>query len=167
MGYDWSRFHIGLFLNARPQRVFRAWATAQGLESFFIKKATFTGKDGGVRRADEPAHVGDTYDFQFVHDFRLRGNVLEVSEPQRFKFTFGGSMTVDVEIALQSDGRTRCALTQESIPTEQSERPYSHMNCRSCWIYFLMALKARLEHGIELRDLNPDTADAVSVHFQP
>ncbi len=167
MPYDWSHFHIGMHLQTTQQAVFRAWSTSQGLESFFIRQAMFTSPEGAPRRPDEVAHAGDSYHFKFVHNFELGGQVLEVDEPNRFKFTFGGTMTVAIDISALEDGRTRCLLTQGGIPTDESERPYSHMNCRSCWIYFLMALKARLEHGIELRDLNPQTADAVSVHFQP
>ena len=169
--YDWSQFQIGMhFDHASPEEVFRAWATSGGLESFFIKAARFTAcgdaDDGRLARtSDETAQPGDSYVFDFVHDFHLEGTVLDVASPHRFEFTFGGPMRICIEIDTIADGRTRCVLTQHGIPTDEADRPFSHMNCRSCWIYFLMALKARLDHGIELRDLNPATADAVSVHF--
>ena len=54
---------------------------------------------------------------------------------------------------------------QSNIPTEDTGRVESHLNCRSCWIYYLLNLKSVLEHGTDLRDADrPD--NIVSVHFE-
>lgn len=45
------------------------------------------------------------------------------------------------------------------------DRADSTLNCRSCWINFLLTLKSQLELGIDLRDQEPATADSVSVGY--
>jgi hypothetical protein len=46
---------------------------------------------------------------------------------------------------------------------DPEDRVQGSLNCRSCWIYFLTALKGQMERGIDLRDRRPETADSISV----
>ena len=66
----------------------------------------------------------------------------------------GGAVEVDLH-------QTRCA-------TEDPERVRQHLNCRSCWIYFLTNLRSVLAGGPDLRDHeHPNWNDSVSVGFDP
>ena len=86
-----------------------------------------------------------------------------VAEPAtRFAFTFG-AMRVDVDFEDTERG-VLMRLVQSDIPTDDSGRSESHLNCRSCWVYYLLNLKSVIEHGADLRDGGfPD--NPVGIHF--
>ena len=67
--YDWSQFHVHMYYLAPIDDVFRRFSTATGLESFYLRTATFTAADGRTRAPDECVQPGDAYDWQYAHDF--------------------------------------------------------------------------------------------------
>ncbi len=167
--YDWTRFEICFYYDAPPESVFRAWATARGLESFFLETAEHRGPDGAVRGAvrgpDDPVEPGDSYRWTWRHGHPLEGRFLTVDPACRIAFTFG-SMRVDVRL-VDVDGGTRLDLEQTAIPDTEDGRVRSHLNCRSCWIFFLTNLKSRLATGTDLRDELPERASSMEVGFVP
>jgi uncharacterized protein YndB with AHSA1/START domain len=161
--HDWTSFDVHLYIDAPPAEVMSRWKSAAGLESFFIGKASFLDEAGTPRAPSAEARKGDSYQWDFVHDFRLPGEVLE-STASRFAFTFGGPYRVEVDVSPHAEG-TLLRLRQHGMKDEPEERVRGSLNCRSCWIYFLTALKGRLERGVDLRDRRPDTADSISVGY--
>jgi uncharacterized protein YndB with AHSA1/START domain len=153
--YDWTRFEITFFYYAPLDRVFRAWATPGGLESFFIKECR-TAAD-----KQELVSAGDAYLFRYVHGYEHDGRFLAVEENGCIRFTFG-SMEVAVSFDTIDNG-TRVVLQQSGI----EDQVFSHMNCRSCWLFFMTNLKSVLEHGIDLRDHeHPDRASSMEVGYR-
>jgi len=164
---DWNAFDVYLQIDASPEQVLSRWRTAAGLESFFIARASFDDSSGRDRRSaagsDAVCETGDRYHWSFIHDFRLEGRVLE-STTERMAFTFGGGYAVEVSVRPSGSG-TLLHLRQYGMRDEESERVHGWLNCRSCWIYFLTTLKSQTEHGIDLRDHDPETADSISVSY--
>lgn len=162
--YDWSQFELRMDVRTTTADAFKAWATGGGMASFFTRTFTFHDADGNERASGEIAQVGDAYECEFHHPSKLTGKVLESDlSRRRFGFSFGPVMRVDIVVDAHGD-MTRVALRQSNIPTDEAGRVSSHMNCRSCWIYYLMNLKSVLEHGHDLRDDGlPD--NVVSVHY--
>jgi len=164
--YDWTRFQIHSYVGAQPEDVFRYWATAAGLESFFIRTAEFRSKGDQGRDPDEIVAGGDHYLWHFLHDFKLQGKIIEVTEQPSVTFTFG-DMEVMVSVhAVDSGSLVR--LEQYHIPAEtDDERAVNHLNCRSCWVFYLANLKSICETGHDLREHDPGRSDSASIHFQP
>ena len=159
MTYDWTRFSITFFYYAPRERVFAAWATPRGLESFFVRSARFSG-----RGPDDLVVAGDRYEWAYVQDYAHGGEVLEVVPGESVAYTFG-SMRVDVTVKETGDG-VRVDLVQSNIPDTEEGRPKSHLNCRSCWLFFMTNLKSILEHGIDLRDrTRPGRASSMEVGY--
>ena len=164
--YDWSEFHVRMYYLAPLGDVFRRFATAEGLESFFIHKATHTAADGTVRASNELVQSGDRYDWTYVHDFGHGGSFEQVEPDRRVRFTFG-TMRVDVRFRDLGDA-TEVDLHQTRCATTDPERAWQHVNCRSCWIYFLTNLRSLLAGGPDLRDHDhPNWNDSVSIGFDP
>jgi uncharacterized protein YndB with AHSA1/START domain len=161
--HDWTSFDVHLWIAAPPQEVLSRWRTADGITSFFVRDASLRDPSGSARAADTAAAPGDSYEWRFLHDFRLEGRVLE-STPDRFAFTFGDPLRVDVTAQPRAAG-TLLHLRQGGMRDDPEDRVHSSLNCRSCWIYFLTALKCRVECGVDLRDRCTDTADSVSVGY--
>ena len=161
--YDWSRFDIVFYYDQAPEEVFRAWTTPAGLTSFFIDRATFTGPDGAERAGQETTVAGDRYRWDWRHPYWLEGDVTRVVADQELGFTFG-SMQVSVHFAAV-EGKTELHLVQSGIPDSPDGRVFGHLNCRSCWIFFLTNLKSVLDTGTDLRDDDPGRVSSMEVGF--
>jgi len=161
--YDWTRFLVHMYYDAPLERVFRAWATAEGLESFFIASARHASADGGARAPHELACPGDRYEWTWLHGLGLKGGFLACERDRRVAFTFGEHMEVEVTFRTVGDS-VEVRLHQTGCMPEDPARAWQHLNCRSCWVYFLTNLKSVLEHGTDLRDRrHPDRNDSVSI----
>ncbi|MHC4505510.1 MAG: hypothetical protein ACYTFI_19570 [Planctomycetota bacterium] len=62
---------------------------------------------------------------------------------------------------------TELRLIQTGIPNTPEGRVFGHLNCRSCWIFFLTNLKSVLDGGRDLRDPDPDKVSSMEVGFVP
>lgn len=164
--YDWSQFHVRMYYLAPLSKVYRCFSTAEGLESFFIYTARHLTADGTRRAADEDVQSGDRYHWIYVHDFE-HGGTYSLVEPERLiRFTFG-AMTVAIRFR-EVDGATEVDLHQTNCATEDLDRAWQHLNCRSCWIYFLTNLRSVLAGGPDVRDFqHPQWNDSVSIGFDP
>ena len=77
--YDWSQFHVRMYYLAPLEEVFRRFSTAEGLESFFIHKATHAAADGTQRALGEQVQAGDHYDWTYVHDLGHGDVIVELA----------------------------------------------------------------------------------------
>ena len=164
--YDWSQFTLHMYYRASIERVFAAWSTSGGLTSFFIREARHVAPDGTVRAPGEPAQPGDRYAWDFMHPFRVEGEFLP-SDEREVAFTFGGAMRVKVTVR-QVEEQVEVRLHQTGCATEDPDRAWQHLNCRTCWTYFMTNLKSVLEHDTDLRDRDrPAWNDSVSIGWAP
>ena len=160
--YDWSRFDVHMPIACDAPTAFAFWATSGGMERFYVRRFAYAAPDGARRAADAVTQVGDTYALTFDHPFDLSGRVLAVEPNSHLAFTFG-SMRVEVHVEPHVRG-TIVRLVQSDIPTDDVGRAESHLNCRSCWVYYLLNLRSVIEHGHDLRDAGlPD--NPVSINF--
>ena len=164
--YDWSQFHVRMYYLAPPREVFRRFSTAAGLQSFFIHHATHSSAEGVNRAADEIVQTGDRYHWVYVHSLE-HGGTFERVEPDRLVcFTFGH---MKVNVSFRDLGQaTEVDLHQTNCAIVDPERARQHVNCRSCWIYFMTNLRSVLAGGPDLRDHDhPNWNDSVSIGFDP
>ncbi|MBT7608911.1 MAG: SRPBCC domain-containing protein [Bacteriovoracaceae bacterium] len=156
--YDWSQFIITFYYPVSVEKLFETWTTANGLESFFIEECKF-----GSKRKNEIAEKGDSYNFQWRHDFNVSGEVLEVEKNKYFSYTFG-SMKVSIKFEKTENG-SMCFIHQENIT--EDNKMMGHLNCRSCWIFFMTNLKSVYMTATDLRDENPEIVSSMEVEFIP
>src|SRR5574341_480877 len=124
-----------IHLKSSPPAVYRMLATDRGRASFWAESATE--QDGTIH-------------FVFPNQAQWRGRVLEQDPPHYFKLEYyGGSLTT---FTLESDGAggTELTLTDQGVSTEDRTEVIAG------WVSVLMALKANVDFGIDLRnhDLN-------------
>lgn len=176
--YDWTQFHVHMFYRAPLTEVFDRFATGAGLASFYIRNGTFTAPDGTIRPPDERFATGDSYHFDYLHDYAHGGVVHAVEDGRLVSFSFGpcdvtirfrsvDGVVGSGEVVERPDGGgtfTEVDLHQTSCPTEDPERAWLHLNCRSCWIYFMTNLRSVLAGGPDIRDHEfPELNDSVSI----
>ncbi|MCZ6641057.1 MAG: SRPBCC domain-containing protein [Gammaproteobacteria bacterium] len=159
--HDWTLFDVHLYMDATPADVLRYWQTVDGLTQFFIAEMTAC-HDNHDEVGDSALVPGSRYRWHGIHDYHGEGQFLRITD-ESVEFTFG-PYRVEVSVMPLGAG-TRLHLRQSGIGGENNERVQGTLNCRSCWIYFLVNLKSLVETRIDLRDKNPATADAISVGF--
>jgi len=163
--YDWSLFDIFLRINAPAKYIFDSWATARGLVSFFVAKASFESAQGVVRGGAEHASVGDRYEWAFIHGPVIEGEMCEMTRDVSLAFTFAsGIVTIKID---PLPGGSLLNLRQEGIPTTADAMVNEHINCRGAWIHFMTVLKIQLEHGVDGRDVDPTTAGSLATRYRP
>ncbi len=115
-----------------PEAVWRAWTTDEGRERFWAE--TSQGDDGG-------------FDLSFVNGEGLRVEMIEARAPERLAFRYFGGSTVTVEIS--SDGAGGCDLRlREADPPDP-------LGNYAGWVSVLLACKAAVDFGIDLRSHDP------------
>ena len=163
--YDWSQFEVVFYYDESTDNLMQYWATPSGLESFFIEEAHFRPVAGVPRAAGEFVQAGDRYRWVWRHAFAVEGEILAVRKNEEISFTFG-SMKVSVYFS-QVGNQTELRLVQTEIPESDDGRIFGHLNCRSCWVFFLTNLKSVVATGLDLRDPNPERVSAMEVGFEP
>jgi uncharacterized protein YndB with AHSA1/START domain len=163
--YDWRQFSLTFYYNAHITRVFRTWTTAEGLESFFIERCLFSTERSEPKEIDQRPEVGDRYSWQFRQDFEVQGEIKTYLDREQFSFSFG-DMHVDIYFRVVGE-QTEVQLVQSNIPNTAEGQVFGHLNCRSCWTFFMTNLSSVLDHNHDLRDQNPELVSSMEVGYIP
>jgi hypothetical protein len=152
----WSSFILRVTIKADPQKIYDAWATQAGLESWFLRKAEFI-KPGGVKR-DRNSYIekGDVYEwlwFGYGDDVVEKREVVEINGKDLVKFLFSGGCLVTV-VVKQGKEEVVVELKQENIPLDEDPKMNLCLNCSAGWTFYMANLKSILEGGIDLRNKN-------------
>ncbi|MFT7685774.1 MAG: hypothetical protein ACI9FB_001119 [Candidatus Azotimanducaceae bacterium] len=161
--YDWSKFEITFYYDSHITRVFKSWTQAGGLESFFVQRCVYSDSVGNIRNEQDRPQTGDQYEWQLREGRSVRGEILSVIEKQYFSFSFG-EMRVEIYFRVL-DTKTEVHLVQSKIPITASGQVFGHLNCRSCWVFFMTNLKSVLSKSLDLRDDDPALVSSMEVGF--
>ena len=140
------KFEVSGRINRPVEDVFEAVADPAKLSSYFT-----TG--GAKGRLETGATV--TWDF---HDFpgAFPVHVVEVEPNKRIVLKWGGedgssATLVTMRFEPTDDGRTIVSIAEEGWPSTEDGLKSSYGNCMG-WSQMICAMKAWVEHGINLRD---------------
>ncbi|MBX2796042.1 MAG: SRPBCC domain-containing protein [Myxococcales bacterium] len=164
---DWTRFRIHLLVDAPVAQLFEAWSTPAGWESFFIEMMQVRDARGHLGERTRTFESGDRYTIRWIHGPAFSGDIREVVPGRRVVFTFGEPVEVAVDVWALEDGRSVVRLEQFGMRDGLGPHLVHFANCRVWWGYFLVMLKARLEHELDLRDPVRTTAASLDFDFVP
>jgi len=123
-----------LHLASSIERVFQALSTDRGRASFWAESAVE--RDGVIH-------------FVFPNGVAWRARILESNPPYRYTVEYyGGSIAT---FALEEDGRGGTDLTL----TDQGVSPADRAEVIAGWVSVLLALKAAVDFGVDLRAHDP------------
>lgn len=162
--YDWSKFILRIPVKAPVENIYRAWATMEGIESWFLRKARFFSPDNNERNEKEFIQTGDRYTWMwhgYGDDTVEHNDILEANGQDTVRFVFAGHCIVTVIIGIL-DSETIVQLTQENIPTGDEGKSDIHIGCMEGWTFYLANLKSILEGGIDLRNRNLNIGKVIS-----
>lgn len=119
-----------MHLASPPERVFDALATDEGRASFLAETS---------RTLRNEVHL------TFPNGFQYHASILEARRPTVFRLHYLGGPAL-FELSSDGNGGTDLALTHSGVaPSELAE-------VSAGWVSVLMTLKARVDHGIDLRN---------------
>lgn len=123
-----------LHLKSSPQVVYQTLATSEGHASFWTESAVE--EDGIIR-------------FVFPNQAKWHGKILENDPSHKFKVEYYGGGITTFELNTDDIGGTDLTLTDQGVPQED------RMEVIAGWVSVLIALKASVDFGVDLRNHDP------------
>ena len=162
--YDWSKFELRIPINATPEVIYRALATKEGIESWFLREARFFTEESQPRTSTEYIQKGDRYTWLWhgYDDETVEHNdIIDANGHDSMSFVFAGHCIVTITIGML-DSETIVQLTQQNIPTGEDGRINIHLGCMEGWTFYLTNLKSILEGGLDLRNRNMNIGKVIN-----
>ena len=154
--YNWQSFLLRIPIKSNFEKIYHAWSTSAGLETWFLRKASFTKNNEVLREKNDAVEVKDSYEWMWYgwpDDVVEKGSILEANGKDQIRFSFGKAGNVTVTIKEEVD-QIVVELIQDEIPDNEEGRTYYHIGCMKGWLFYLTNLKSILEGGIDLRNKN-------------
>lgn len=151
---DWTRFTVRVPVLADPAKLYRCWATREGMEYWFLRLSEYKTAGGRNREATEAVEKGDTYTWLWhgwPDETVEHGTILDCNGRDFLQFSFGKAGKCSVYIKYEND-QVIVELVQEEIPDDEQGKHYWHVGCKTGWTFYLANLKSLLEGGIDLRN---------------
>lgn len=124
-----------LHLKSPVGEVYEAISTDEGRASFWAESAI--------------EHDGVIH-FVFPNGATWDGHILQAIPPRRFAVRYYGGSVATFELAEDGRGGTDLSLTDEGVPSEYRSEVIAG------WVSVLMALKAAVDFGVDLRTHDAD-----------
>jgi uncharacterized protein YndB with AHSA1/START domain len=131
---DASVIRWKLHLKLSPEHVYQQLTTSEGRASFWAESAV---------EEDEVIH------FVFPNHSEWQGRVLQNERPHRFQVEYYGGSITTFELNPDDSGGTDLTLTDQGIAEEDRTEVIAG------WVSVLMALKASVDFGVDLRNHDP------------
>jgi hypothetical protein len=131
---DASVIRWKLHLKSSPQAVYDKLCPDEGRASFWAESAME--QDGVIH-------------FVFPNQAEWKGRMLEDHPPRRFKVEYYGGSITSFELESDGSGGTDLIMSDQGVPEEDKTEVIAG------WVSVLMALKASVDFGIDLRNHDP------------
>lgn len=164
MSYNWKQFTRRIPIQAPAKSIYDAWTTQQGLESWFLRQATFADSSGAARGRNSRIETGDRYTWiwhGYDDSVKEEREILEVNGWDKLQFSFSGGCIVTVTIKSES-GETLCELVQDMPMEDPARRQAYFIDCGNGWTFYLANLKSILEGGADLRNRNVSLKEVIN-----
>ncbi len=161
-GFD--QFKLRVNIKVPIEKVYKAWATTAGLESWFLRKAIFQDSNGNIRSATEMIQENDSYTmlwYGYPDIVAERGKVLKANEENLFEFSFSMGCPVSIRIFTEHD-ETIVELIESNLPTDEETKMKHYVGDLKGWTFYLTNLKSVLEGGIDLRNKKMELVDVIT-----
>jgi len=161
---NWSSFTKKLGVNAPIEKLYWAWSTQEGIESWFLRKAIYTKLNGATRKPEEPIQAGDEYLWHwhgFPDSVNEANKIVSANGKDQLQFYFTGNCLVTVSLE-SFKGQTIVSITQENIPEDQNPKTNLLVGCGEGWTFYLANLKSILEGGVDLRNKDEELTGVIN-----
>lgn len=161
---NFSQFRLRVNIKCSIQAAYDMWATPSGLESWFLRKASFADAKGNARRKKDQIQSGDAYDFKwygYPDEVGEKGTVISANGKDNFSFTFSLKCPVDIKM-YSEQGETIVELFESKLPTDTATVAKHFVGDSRGWIFYLTNLKSVLEGGLDLRNKREELTNVIT-----
>lgn len=151
---NWGSFVTRIDVNVPIEKLYAAWATRAGIESWFLRMSEYKSADGTIKAGNELVQKGDTYKWMWhgwPDDTVEHGAILDCNGKDFFKFSFGKAGNCTVRI-YKEQGETIVEILQDEIPDDDKGKHTWYVGCKTGWTYYLTNLKSVYQAGTDLRN---------------
>lgn len=174
---DWLGFTQAIHIRAGVPAVWRAIATCEGMEQWFLRRCEAFTADGRAwprdRAFEGAARIRMTWicagqpDGSGVvraDDLAEEDSIETCEPPQRLRLGwYEDKGWVEFRVIARTDGRTTLELEQRMHPHgDFAFLEGVYVGCQQGWTFYLANLKSVLEHGKDLREEAPDRKGLVN-----
>jgi uncharacterized protein YndB with AHSA1/START domain len=162
MNNNWSEFKLRVNVDAPIEKVYAAWATPAGLESWFLKKSNLA--VGAIpRQPGELAQKGDEYEFLWHGhpNSAHKGRVTSADGKSQFTFTFSQDLPVSISLYKECD-ETIVELIEMFDPADEEAARKHYLGNMKGWIFYMTNLKSVLEGGLDLRNRKSELTNVIT-----
>ena len=152
--YEWSHFTQRINVNAPKEKLYDAFSTRAGMESWFLRTCEYKHLNGSPLMDDEQIHPRDIYSWMWhgwPDTMVETGEFLQANGKDKLQFVFGEAGTVTVKI-YDAENENIVELTQKDIPPDEESKFKFHLGCSTGWVFYLANSKSIIEGGIDLRN---------------
>lgn len=160
----WNHFKLRINVKADTEKIYKAWTTREGLESWFLRRAVFTDAAGREKPATAAAAEGDSYVWHwhgYPDSVVEKGKVLTANDKDRFVFTFSMGCPVTISIYREA-GETIVELVESDLPTDEETMHKHFVGDSRGWVFYLANLKSVLEGGLDLRNKKLELTNVIN-----
>jgi hypothetical protein len=123
---SFSSFDKKIYIRSKPEALYRAFASAEGLCSWFLEEAVFKDENGIPRSPSSLASANDRYTWKWHNwDGEESGLVTAADGCRLLEFEFAGSKT-RITVGEILDGSVLVHLRQYDIPTDDESKLRIH-----------------------------------------
>lgn len=168
MSPDWTSFTKSITVKSSREKLYHAFATREGMESWFLRSCNYKTPGGSSLDPGTFASAGDGYTwlwFGYGDDTVETGKILQANGQDLFEFTFNnnGKNDMKVEVYLEQEGgEWRVNLHQYNIPDDEESKGWYFVGCGEGWTFYLANLKSIMEGGIDLRNKNETIKNVIN-----
>ena len=157
---SFESFTKKIYIKADLSKIYWCWATKEGIESWFLRKAEYTTADGQLQNSGETIKAGDRYTWHWHNwEGQEAGTILQANGIDFIEFSFAGDSSM-VSVALEGKGAAvLVTLKQYGMATDEKTKMEVYNGCSCGWTFWLANLKAYLEHGILLNETEFDLTE--------
>jgi uncharacterized protein YndB with AHSA1/START domain len=138
MQVDFDRIHASVKLAASRERVWQALTTPGGITAWWAERAEIQPTDGGLLR------------LLFPNRRTLDSKVVQCRPQQMLSFVYFGGTRAQFEVDALPEGGTSVTVTDRGFSSQED-----YAETLAHWTSVLLALKAHLDFGVDLRNHTP------------
>lgn len=149
---DWTEFTRVIFIKSDMKTIYNAWAIPDQIEKWFLESANVNRGTEKVQLV--PVETNDKYVWRWhCWEHIQEGVILSANGKDQLSFTFG-DRAGKCEVKIEEIGNDFCKLSIRQYDIEDTEqgRLNYFTSCQLGWSFWMVNLKAYLEHGICLNE---------------
>ncbi|MEJ0034298.1 MAG: SRPBCC domain-containing protein [Bacteroidota bacterium] len=161
---NWSEIRLRINIDATIEKIYNAWTSQAGLESWFLREAKAKDQQGSNKKETDSMVKGDTYKWLwhgFPDDTVLTGKVLDSNGKDRFSFSFSMDCPVTISI-YKEQGQVICELVERNIPVDAGPIFKHYLSNTTGWTFYLTNLKSVLEGGLDMRNFDENLKNVIT-----